>query len=505
MCYTCQYKILYTTKKLIARRNRHFFGEIMGFVKVSGEFVRQRFIPIDDIFITEYMPDADPTDVKIYLYGLSCALKGEGELSYAAGKLQLTEERIRSGFKFWEKKGLVKLSAIEPFSVTYLSVREPEPTIVKLNAEKYKPFTEEAYRIYPERFLTPNVLNMYMELMESEKMEINAMLLIMQYCKDLGGGEKMGMKHVCDTARAWAKEGFLTEKKVAAHIADLENNNESIRKLFEALGIRRVADIDDRQMYHKWTKYGFTLDAMLVAARSRKKKGGMEKLDLYMEELKKAGAITAADVASYTENKEKIRDLAVEICKILGIYYSNAESVVEVYVMPWLSKGFERDALLRLARYCFLRNVHTLDVMQSMVDKVAALGLFTENDIDTYVDRQIKIDEKIRAVYDACGYAGAVTNRDRENYKNWVEWGFDDETILAVAGRHGGAAFPLQLINRTLGSMRVNKVFGKEDVLASMDKQTDKKPSQADDYMQHHFSEEKLKSALVNFDDWGDE
>ena len=136
MCYTCQYKILYTTKKLIARRNRHFFGEIMGFVKVSGEFVRQRFIPIDDIFITEYMPDADPTDVKIYLYGLSCALKGEGELSYAAGKLQLTEERIRSGFKFWEKKGLVKLSAIEPFSVTYLSVREPEPTIVKHNAEK---------------------------------------------------------------------------------------------------------------------------------------------------------------------------------------------------------------------------------------------------------------------------------------------------------------------------------------------------------------------------------
>ena len=142
--------------------------------------------------------------------------------------------------------------------------------------------------------------------------------------------------------------------------------------------------------------------------------------------------------------------------------------------------------------------------MQSMVDKVAALGLFTESDIDAYVDRQVKIDEKIRAVYDACGYAGAVTNRDRESYKNWIEWGFDEETILAVADRHCGAAFPLQLVSRTLGSMRASKIFKKEDVLAAM-KQPDKKPSNSDDYMQHHFSEEKLKSALVNFDDWGDE
>ena len=481
-----------------------FFGEIMGFVKVSGEFIRQRYIPIDDIFISQYLPSADPTDVKIYLYGLSCALKGEGELSQTAEKLQLTEGRVRAGFEYWEKKGLVKLSAIEPFSVTYLSVREPEPAIVKLNAEKYKPFTEEAVRIYPERFLTPNDLNMYMELMHSEKIDTNAMLLIMQYCKDLGGG-KTGTKYVCAVARAWAEEGYLTEKQVAAHIAELENNNEDIRKLFEVLGVKRAADIDDRQMYYKWKKYGFGLDAMLVAARSRKKKGSMEKLDLYMEELKKAGAVSAADVTSYTENKEKIRDLAVEICQTLGVYYSTTDSVVEVYVMPWISKGFEYDALRCLSKYCFLRNVHTLDVMNRMVNKVASLGLFTENEIRAYVDRQIEIDEKIRAVCDACGYIGGVNNRDRESYKNWMEWGFDEETVLAVAARYCGTAFPLQQVSRTLGTMRAKKVFDKENVLMEMDKQPDKKPSQAHDYMEHNFSEEKLKSALVNFDDWSDE
>ena len=297
----------------------------------------------------------------------------------------------------------------------------------------------------------------------------------------------------------------MTEKQVAAHIAELENNNEDIRKLFEVLGVKRAADIDDRQMYYKWKKYGFGLDAMLVAARSRKKKGGMEKLDLYMEELKKAGAVSAADVTSYTENKEKIRDLAVEICQTLGVYYSTTDSVVEVYVMPWISKGFEYDALRCLSKYCFLRNVHTLDVMNRMVNKVASLGLFTENEIRAYVDRQIEIDEKIRAVYDACGYIGGVNNRDRESYKNWMEWGFGEETVLAVAARYCGTAFPLQQVSRTLGTMRAKKVFDKENVLMEMDKQPDKKPSQAHDYMEHNFSEEKLKSALVNFDDWSDE
>lgn len=501
MWYT--YKILYTTKKLFARRNRHFFGEIMGFVKVSGEFLRQTYLPVDDIFVTDYLPEADPTDVKIYLYGLSCALKGEGSVAKTAEKLQINETRVRDGFEYWEKKGLVALSATEPFSVTYLSVKEPEPEVVKFHAEKYKTFVEEAARIYPERLLMPNDLNAYMELMHSEKMETNAMLLIMQYCKDLGGG-KTGTKYVCAVARAWAREGYLTEKQVAEHIADLENNNEEIKKVFEALGVKRAADVDDRQKYYRWKSDGFALDAILIAARSRKKKGGMEKLDEVMSELKKAGAVAAVEVAEYLKNKESIHDLAVEICKNLGVYYSNTENITEFYVLPWLAKGFDADALRCISRYCFLRNVHTLDVMQRMVDKIAGLGLFTEKEIQAYVERQIEIDDKIRAVYDACGYVGGVNNRDRESYKNWMEWGFDEETVLAVAAHFAGTAFPLQQMNRTFGAMRAKKIFDKEGVLANLQKPAGG-VSQVDDYMQHNYSEKKLKDALVNFDEWGDE
>lgn len=465
--------------------------------------MRKRFIPVDDVFVAEYLPEADPIDVKIYLYGLLGALQGECTVEKMAEKLQISGERICRGFEYWEGKGLVSISSFEPFSVTYLDVKEPEPAIIKFHAEKYKTFTDEAARIYPERLLMPNDLNCYMELMHTEKMDTNAMLLVMQYCKDLGGG-KTGTKYVCAVARAWAREGYLTEKQVAEHISDLENNNEEIRKLFEALGVKRAANVEDRQLYYKWKGYGFPVDAILTAARSRKKKGGMEKLDLYMEELKKANAITAAEVTEYTNNKEKIHGLAVEIVRNLGVYYSNTDNIVEIYVLPWLNMGFDEAALLRISQYCFMRNVHTLDVMKTMVEKIARLGLFSENEIQAYVDRQIELDEKIRAVYDACGFVGSVSTRDRDNYKNWIEWGFEEETVLAVAKHFYGMAFPMQQIIRTLGSMHAAGIVGLDEVMANLRKTNAGKTSQVNDYMQHNYSEKKLKDALVNFDEWGD-
>ena len=210
-------------------------------------------------------------------------------------------------------------------------------------------------------------------------------------------------------------------------------------------------------------------------------------------------------MAEYTKNKEKIHDLAVEICRNLGVYYSNTDNIVEIYVMPWLNMGFDGAALLRVSKYCFLRNVHTLDVMQRMVEKIAGLGLFTENEIRAYVERQIELDEKIRSVYDACGYVGSVTNRDRESYKNWIEWGFEEETILAVAKHFAGVAFPMQQIIRSLGSLRSAGTFGTDEVMASLQKTDTKKTMPTNDYMQHNYSEKKLKDALINFDEWGDE
>lgn len=475
----------------------------MSVIKLSGEYVKQGFTQVDNVFLSDYLASAGGDEIKVYLTGLMLAGSGfDGDfIAKISAYAKLTEARVAECFAYWEKQGLVE---VKQDGVFYLSVKSPLPPVIKFNAQKFKTFTEETTRIFPDKILTPNEYNRYFEFITTSGMDINAMLLIMQYCKDLGGG-KTSTDYVLAVAAAWVKDGLLKEKQIASHIEELETYSEDLKLLFEALGVKRAPTFDDRQKFSSWqNNYSFTTDAILTAARALKKKGGMERLDSFIKELSASQAITSAEIAEYVENKQKTHELCIKICKNIGVYYGNTESAEEVYVTPWLRMGFEQAALETLSKYCFLRNARDLESMNQMVLKFGKKGLFTEQDIASYVDRQIKLDEKIRAVYDKCGYVGPIREKDRENYRLWEEWGFDEEEIFLVAEHFSDKTFPLTSVNRTLGELHNKGITGAENVKRHLDsfgkKQTTAKD--AGGYEKHQYSEEELKKAFFNFDNW---
>lgn len=482
----------------------------MGFVRLGSDYIKACYTQVDNVFLTSYLPAADGLDVKIYLTGLAFAGSGEerNTLEKMALLLHTDENRILEGFRYWEEKGLVAVTAASPFSVQYLSVKTPLKPIIKINAEKYKTFCDEAVRLFPEKILTPNEYNAYFELMQTYKYETNAVLLIMQYCKDLGEG-KLSTPYVLAVAEDWAKQGLTTEKKVSEHITELENNSEDIRQIFRAMGIKRAPALEDRQLYLKWTKkQNFALDAILTAAKGLKKRGGTEKLDETLSELANAGAYKASEIAEYMSDKENRKNLAIELSKILGTYYGSTDGLVEVYVQPWLNLGFEAEALKKLAKFCFLRNIRSFDGLRQTVERFYKKGIISDGGIDDYVKRQLQIDEYLREVFEKASYFGTITNRDRENYRTWTEWGFSKEAIFAVAESCAGQAFPLQAINRTLAAFRSEGVTDEEKIKEKLAEKTafSKKGQgkEEKDYLKHAYSEEQLKSVLVNFDDWVD-
>lgn len=473
-------------------------------IKLSGDYIKQAFTQVDNLFLSDYLSNASGDDVKIYLTGLMLASNNyEGDfIAKISSILKIPEARITEGFSYWEKQGLTELRGE---NVIYLSVKTPLPPVIKFNAQKFKVFTEETVRIFPDKILTPNEYNRYFEFMVSSGMEINAMLLIMQYCKEQGGG-RTSTDYILAVAGAWAKEGLLKEKQIIARVEELETYSEDLRLVFGALGIKRVPTFDDRQIFSSWQKnYGYSLDAILTAAKSLKKRGGLEKLNTLLKELASAQAMTSSEIDEYLRKKQSVRELCIKICKNIGVYYANTESVEEVYVMPWLKSGFDEAALERLSKYCFIRNAKDLESMNQMVNKFASLGIFSSEDIGAYVERQVQLDAKIRAVYSKCGYIGAIGNKDRENYRNWEEWGFDADVIYAVAEKYSDKNFPMSSINRTLGELRNRGIFDVKNAEEYMSetktypKQTSK---DADGYEKHNYTEEQLKSAFVNFDNW---
>lgn len=485
----------------------------MTFVSLGSDYIKAGYTAVDNVFLLSYLPYADALDVKIYLLGLAIASSGgeDNSLEKMSIALHTDAERIVEGFRYWEEKGLVGLTKTAPFRVKYLSVKNPLRPVVKVNAEKYKVFCDEVARLFPEKILSPNEYNEYFELMHSYKVEVNAMLLIMQYCKELGGS-KFSAPYILAVAEDWAKQGLTTEKKVSAHIEELENNSEDIRQIFKALGIKRAAGLEDRQLYLKWTKkMKFALDAVLVAAKSLKKRGGTEKLDETMEELSRAGAFSAEEANVFLGGKERVRKLAVELSKTLGTYYGSADAIIDSYVRPWLNLGFEEEALLKLAKFCFLRNIRSFDGLAQNVERFYENGVIGAQAVDAYVARQLLIDDCIKEVFARCNRFGTIGNRDRECYRVWNEWGFSQEAILAAADHCAATAFPVQAINRALASLRARNIFAPEEVKKALTEAAPRrnaagkgKAGAEDDYLRHEYTEEQLAGVLVNFDDWVD-
>ena len=497
-------------KKFVARPDTGI-GEEMGFVGLSGEYLRSGYTSVDNVFLTDYLPNADAVDVKIYLLGLAIASSGasddENTLDKMSLLLRLDKERVTQGFRYWESKGLVRLTATAPFSVKYLSVKAPVRVGARRDPAKYADFNEEVQRIFPDRVVVPNEYEAYYSVIEESKMDLNAVLLVLQYCKDAG---KTSTPYVLAVVTNMANDGYRTVKQVSERINELESNSEDIRQIFSALGVKRSADLDDRQLFLTWTKkQGYRLDAILTAARSLKKRGGMDRLRDLMEELFRAGARTAEEVNSYLVSRDALKDLAINVTKSLGAFYGSTEPLIENYLQPWLNMGFDEEGISALAKFCFLRNVKSFDGLSVYVEACYKNGVISGNGIKAFIERETALDEDIKRIFAETDRMDIVTETHRKAYRAWTSWGYGYDAIAEVARSCADTAFPFRSMNRILADLRRENVFDVDGVKKYL---AGNKPSggkkKEDDYLKHEYTKEQLDSVVKKLedldDDWGD-
>ena len=470
----------------------------MSEIKLGGEYVREGHTELDNLFLSRYLPDADGTDVKVYLYGLYLAAGGGGDTQKIALGLRLTEERVLDAFAYWDEQGLVTLTASAPPVVIYNSVKAPVIKEVRYNAREYSEFVDELRRVFGCRELPVGDIVRYVELIRRYKIDPNAMLLIAGYCIERG---KTSTPYVLSVASNWAKEGVLTEAQVNSKIGELESGSEGMHALYRALGMKSEPSFEDKNTYLYWTKEcSFLPDAVLEAAKYCKNKGGMRKLRKLMEELRGAGAFTAKEVAEYQKKREELFSLAAEIVQNLGAYYPSLDAVIETYVSPWLQYGFEPEALKELARFCLRRNVKTPENMNVYVEKLYKLGVVTAKSIDSYIKQQAAFDRDIRAIKEASGAEPMISSRDRDFYRTFTEnWGFDLDTVLAVAHHARGTPFPMSYINKMLLLFKENGISSPEAAEAFFT--SDRSKASKEKFVKQEYSEEELAGVFRSLDE----
>lgn len=475
----------------------------MAFCTLDADYVREGYTQVDNVFLSKYMPDADATDVKVYLYGLMLALGGRGAdntkdaISLA---LRLTAERVDSAFAYWADSGLISYTS-DGKGIMYNSVKAPTTKAVYYNAREYSEFVDELRRVFPEKIIPEQDIVRYVETLRLYKIEQNAMLLIARYCRDAKGTTNTAS--VVGLASAWAKQGLTTERAVNARLDELERNSEEMKNVYTALGLRSEPSVEDAGLYVSWTAKGFKPDTIMVACRACKRRGGMQRLVRLMDELYSAKALTAVEADEYLRKKDEIKAFAEQIIRTLGSFYATLDMPIETYINPWLSLGFEKNALSAIAKFCFMRNIRTLDGMQVYVDKFYKLGVVTEQGIDAYVQRQNAVDNAIREVLSVCGAEPFISARDRDFYRTFAEdWGFEQDVILTVASYARNKPFPMSYINKILLTLKENGIRTVEGAKKLLEGGLDKKKDTTkDNIIKQDYTAAEVASAFMGLDD----
>lgn len=448
----------------------------MAFCDKEKQLIDSGYTCIDNKFILNYVADTPDVRSAVYLLGLVLSQSNgdDNACTTIAQKLGISTEDVMSAYLYWEEVGLVHVTGENPPRVIYLDLNNNVSALKKIKPGKYNKFSQEMQRIVNGRMITPSEYNEYYTFLEDTTFEPNALLAVAQYCVELKNNQING-HYILKVARSQQSKGATTLLSVQENLNSKQKYDDDLRIIFKALNSSRSIDIDDREMYEKWTKdLGFTLDT-IVAVAKKCKKGGMTALNGKLGEYYKKGALSVVEIDDYDNEKTKLYDLARDINKCIGVYYQSLDAIVDEYVANWVRKGFDDQTLIAIAKYCFRSGIRTLNGLANIVDKLYKNGVTTLSSLEQYLANVSAKDEDISAILKCAGLDRRVTNNDRSLYRTWTEtWNMPYDVILYVAEKSAGTTTPTAYINRILCDYKQKGIATVEQAKAQQPQQSTK-------------------------------
>ena len=420
------------------------------------------FTVIDNTFLNEFLPQATGEDVKVYLYGLNLCSNpstDDNSLDTMSKVLSMSGDDILKSFSYWQEMGLVQIFSTNPLEIRFLPPKSKSGSLKVRNKEKYADFNKQMQDVIRGRMITPTEYNEYYSLIEVYHFEPEALVMIARHCVKIKS-DKIGYPYILAVARNYADEGLKTIEALDQKFLEYEQNSEEIKRVLDALGLKREADIDERNLYLKWNNnFGFSNGTIVEVAKSLKKKGGFAKLDTMLSKYYEQKLFTINEISEFSARQDEMFELAKKVSKNLGLYYQNLENVVDIYIADWMNKGYDDSTLQMISMYCFKQSIRSLEAMNTVVQKFYKLGLVSAESIEQYMNSIIQADEQIKNILDETGLVRSVSSYDREFYKTWTNnWGFSNSQIMKVSAAAKGKSNPMFYINKLLAALNEKNI-----------------------------------------------
>ncbi|MBQ8427096.1 MAG: DnaD domain protein [Clostridia bacterium] len=432
----------------------------------AKEFSSVGFTDVENDFIREYLPVSSGDAVKVYLYGLFLCKNPQIDKTAEeiAEVLQLGVDEVFTLLSYWEEFGLLSVISKEPLNITFFPVKMASGAkIRKYKPEKYTDFNKELQQVISGRMISTHEYQDFFDLMEVRGIKPDAMLLIVKYCVDMKG-DRINHAYIAKVAKDFSNRGITSVDKVEKELSAYVLRTGELNKIFKALSIKRTPDIEDSELYKKWTEHMHFDAENVVFAATKLKKGSMAKLDSFMNELYSMKSFSMQEIENYAEQKQQVYDLAVRINKALSVYEDVIETVVNTYTNKWLSYGFSGETLLFIASRCFKQGNNTLPKMDELIERLHERGFIDLSSVGDYFDSQKKTEEFITKMLTVAGLNRRPNPWDKENLTTWKSWNFSEEMILEAAKLSAGKSSPIAYMNAVLSNWKNKNVFAVTEI-----------------------------------------
>ena len=294
---------------------------------------KNRSTAVPDLFIDEYMVDADGEFVKIYLYLLRCLGRADGSFSVSemADRLNHTERDIKRALKYWEKRGLLTLeySGDELTGLTLTDLtgekekliqkqHDPSEIAAAVSSDEDIEETLRACEVYLGRPLTQPESQKFFSWYRDLHMSAALISYLVESCMEAGHRDFSYMNAV---ALRWTEKGFRTPAEAEAYGKVYSSTYYAVMKAFGISG-RTLSDAETDYV-DKWVGELSFSDGIIAEAcrKTILRTGGVNfrYADSILGNWKKAGVASLSDIEALDRKhgmekpEKRSRDFSVKM------------------------------------------------------------------------------------------------------------------------------------------------------------------------------------------------
>ncbi|MGI6192716.1 MAG: DnaD domain protein [Christensenellales bacterium] len=388
------------------------------FILSAKDAVKFGSTPVENLFMTEFLPSAPADYVKVYLSALfqSCYPEAaEPSLSQFAAALGMDTKTVLAAMRYWEMLGIVRPVDGEQDRFELISIRTAmftsDTAVSTRLMYRYAEFNAKLATVIRGKQLTPAEYGVIYNWMEEQGFSEDAILAVAEHAMKEGGKRSL-VARMTPHIQALKNKGLFSGEEARAQLEQYELLTSPARAVVRQLGMLRLPTMDEHSYYIKWRdEWGFSPDAIIAACAelTRIREPNFMYLDRVLASKYAEGKTSVESIGTDAAQDEADKTTLRPFARALGAKTVKREFIE--YLRRWKAAGMEDDTLLLLCSAAADRGMHTFAEADAFIGRFIDRGVLEKEKVEA----DLALEADARELLFAAGLSKrGVTEKDKE-------------------------------------------------------------------------------------------